>query len=93
MNVNHLITLCKPLGPFAPTQQSTQYNYHNHKYKMLTSIEIQKVINKYNSKISKFSKNNKYFQYECKPSYNTMQATHLLQLNNPPQNNYQHLKY
>ena len=33
------------------------------------------------------------FQYECKQPYSTMQATRLLQLNNPPQDNYQHLKY
>ena len=39
---------------------------------------------------AKFSKNNRHFQYICKPPCNTMQATHLLQLNNPPQHNYQH---
>ena len=51
---------------------------------MLTSTEIQKVINKHNSISSKFLKNNKHFQYEYKPPYNTMLATRLLQLNNPP---------
>ena len=33
------------------------------------------------------------FQYECKQPYSTMQATRLLQLNNPSQDNYQHIKY
>ena len=65
-----------------------QRNYHNHKYRMLTSIKVQKVINKHNSTTSKFSKRSKHFQYECKPTYNTMQATRLLKLNNPPQHNY-----
>ena len=55
---------------------------------MLTSTEIQKVINKHNSTISKFSKRSKHFQYKCKPIYNTIQATRLLKLNNPLQHNY-----
>ena len=38
----------------------------------------------YNSTIS--HKTIKYTQYEFKSRYNTMQATRLLQLNNPPQN-------
>ena len=64
---------------------SPQRNYHNHKYRMLTSIEVQKVINKYNSTIYiQISKFNKHSQYEYKPPYNTMQATRLLQHNNPP---------
>ena len=50
---------------------------------MLTSIEVQKVINKYNSTKSKIFKNNKHSQYECKLSYSTMQAARLLQHNNP----------
>ena len=54
--------------------------------RMLTSIEVQKVINKHNSttistKISKFNKNS---QYQLQRPYNTMQATRLLQHNNPP---------
>ena len=60
---------------------------------MLTSTEIQKVINKHNSISYKFFKNNKHFQYEYKPPYNTMLATRLLQLNNPPQRNYHNHKY
>ena len=43
----------------------SQHNYHNHKYRMLTSIEVQKVINKYNSTIYiQISKFNKHFQYQ-----------------------------
>ena len=57
---------------------------NNYQYRMLTSIEVQKVINKHNSTKSKFSKNNKHSQYKCKPPYNTMQAIRLLQHNNPP---------
>ena len=33
-----------------------------------------------------FARNKKHSQYVFKSSYNTMQATHLLQHNNPPQN-------
>ena len=57
---------------------------------MLTSIEIQKVINKHNLISSKFFKNNKYFRYEYKLPYSTMQATHLLLFNNPPQRCHNH---
>ena len=56
---------------------------------MLTSIE-KKINNQTNitqKYLSKISKNNKHSQYQFKPSYNTMQATCLLQLNNPPQTN------
>ena len=57
---------------------------------MLTSIEVQKVINKHNLISSKFFKNNKHFQYEYKLPYNTMQVTRLLLLNNPPQRYHNH---
>ena len=40
--------------------------------------------------LSKFSKINKNSQFQLKPLYNIMQATRLLQLNNPPQHIYQH---
>ena len=55
------------------------YQYlHSHKWTKSTSIEVQKVINKHNSTISKFLKNNKYSQHECKPPYNIIQTTSLL---------------
>ena len=58
-----------------------------------STCERNEVINKHNSTISKFSKNNKHSQCKCKLSYNTLQATHLLQHNNPPQHNYHNHKY
>ena len=54
---------------------------------MLTSIEKKNNNNQTNitqQYLSKISKSNKHSQYQFKPSYNTMQATYLLQLNNPP---------
>ena len=49
------------------------------------NIEVQKVINKYNSTISiQISKFNKHSQYQLKRPYNAMQATRLLRHNNPP---------
>ena len=63
-----------------------QHNYHNHKYRMLASIGKKKVvINKHNSTISiQISKFNKHLQYQLQQPYNTMQATHSFQHNNPP---------
>ena len=53
---------------------------------MLTSIEVQKVINKHNSTTisTQISKFNKHSQYQLQRPYNTMQAIRLLQHNNPP---------
>ena len=69
MQVTRLLQLNNPL----------QHNYHNHKYRTLKSIEVQKVINKYNSTISiKISKFNKHSQYQLQQPYNIMQATRLV---------------
>ena len=53
---------------------------------MLTSIEVQKVINKHNSTTisTQIFKFNKHSQYQLQRPYNTMQATRMLQHNNPP---------
>ena len=53
---------------------------------MFTSIEVQKVINKHNSTTisTQISKFNKHSQYQLQRPYNIMQATRMLQHNNPP---------
>ena len=87
MYLNHLITPCKSSAYFNTTIHH-KTNYKHHKYRVLQVFKSNKILfitsNQQYSFI--FARIEKYSQYVFKPPYNTMQATRLLQHNNPPQN-------
>ena len=73
---------------YSNTTTHHKTNFQHHKYKVLQVLKSNKILfitsNQQHS--FKFARNEKYFKYVFKPPYNTMQATHLLQHNIPPQN-------
>ena len=89
MNLNHLITPCKPLA-CSNTTTHHKTNFQHHKYKVLQEFKSYKIlfITSNQQYSFTFARNEKHSQYEFKPPYNTMQATCLLQHNNPPQNQF-----
>ena len=94
ISLTHLITPCKP-----PAYSNTIYhhktNFQHHKYRVLQVLKSNKIlfITSNQQYSFTFAKNEKHSQYVFKSSYNTIQAIHLLQHNNPPQNQFQHHKY
>ena len=89
LNLNHLITPCKPPAcSNTTTHHKTNFQYH--KYRVLQVFKSNKIlfITSNQQYSFKFARNEKYSQYKFKPPYNTMQATGLLQHNNPPQNQF-----
>ena len=89
LNLNHLITLCKPPA-CSNTTTHHKTNFQLHKYRVLQVFKLKKNIyilffisNQQYSFI--FAINEKYFQYVFKSPY-TIQAICFLQHNNPPQN-------
>ena len=85
INLNQLITPCKPPAcSNTTTHHKTNFQYH--KYRVLQVFKSNKILfvtsnQKY---LFTFARNKKHSQYVFKPPYNTMQATRLLQHNDPP---------
>ena len=92
MNLNHLIIPCKPPTCFNTTthhKTTILNNIHSHLQEMKNTLNMYLLFIKFNQQYSfTFARNKKHSQYVFKSSYNTMQATHLLQHNNPPQNQF-----
>ena len=87
VSLNHLITLCKPLA-CSNTTTHHKTNFQHHKYRVLQVFKSNKIlfITSNQQYSFTFARIEKHSQYVFKPSYNIMQATCLLQHNNPPQN-------
>ena len=89
MYLNHFITPCKPpISSNTTTHHKT--NFQHHKYRVLQVFKSNKILfitsnEKYSST---FARNEKYSLHVFKPPYNTLQATRLLQHNNPQQNQF-----
>ena len=113
MNLNHLITPCKPPAcSNTTTHHKTNHrhnkynaykywhqikyysshlinNTHSHLQEMKNTLNIYLLFITSNQQYSfTFVRNEKHSQYVFKSPYNTMQATCLLQHNNPPQNQF-----
>ena len=86
MNLNQLITPCKPPG-CSNTTTHHKTNFQHHKYRVLQVFKSNKIlfITSNQQYLFQFARNEKYSQYVLKPPNNTMQATRLLQHNIPPQ--------
>ena len=63
-------------------------NFQHHKYRVLQVFKSNKIlfITSNQQYSFTFARIEKHSQYVFKPPYNTMQVIHLLQHNNPPQN-------
>ena len=79
MNLNHLITPCKP-SACSNTTTHHKTNFQHHKYRVLQEFKSYKIlfITSNQQYSFTFARNEKHSQYEFKPPYNTMQATRLL---------------
>ena len=87
ISLNHLIRPCKPP---ACSNTTTHYktNFQHHKYRVLQVFKSNKMlfITSNQQYSFTFARIEKHSQYVFKPPYNIIQATRLLQYNNPPQN-------
>ena len=90
ISLNHLITWkCKP-----PACSNTTYhhksNFQHHKYRVLQVFKSNKILFIISNQQYSFTfaRNEKHSQNVFKPTYNIMQATNLLQHNNPLQNQF-----